>query len=249
MQLGDDQVLVVAAVADDGRGARAAPEQIAFEVVRGSDRVAGRRHDLGELQSDAVVHVRRVGRRVTRERRAVAVDRVQVQGRQAPVVQAGDDRVRRDRLQVGAGDVRDALVVVGVEGDVVVDELTPVRVDRRDRRVALCLQLAAGRRVLLGHRRAEGLEPGQPSSPDRCRPGGVPGTPRRACRTGSRTASRTRRRVRRRARPGGRAARRPSRRPAPGGRCRQGRSCRPGPLVIRGGRCGRRGRRRRMVRT
>ena len=65
-------------------------EQVAFEVVR---RERSRRRDAGPTTSescsaDAVVHVRRLGRRVARERRAVAVDRVQVEGRQAAVAQA-----------------------------------------------------------------------------------------------------------------------------------------------------------------
>ena len=166
VELGDDEVLVVATITD--LRLAAAARQVAVEVVVRRDAhtldgsvgvvaLGGRAADL-ELRS--LVEVRGLGRRLAVEGRAVAVDRVEVERRLAEVAQAGHDVGGRSRDQRVGGDVADRVVAVGVGGEVVVDELAPVGVDRRDGRVARRLQRVRLERRVLHHRGAEELERG-----------------------------------------------------------------------------------------
>jgi hypothetical protein len=148
VQLRDDEVLVVARVADAGPAGGRHPR----EVVAGHGDLVGEGDggERAEPEGDAVV-----GHLVidVRNARAVAVHRVEVQCGLAEVAQGAGHQGRLDRRQRVADD-RDDVVAVGVRGDVVVDELTPVRVHGRDRGVGLAVR----RRV--HHRGTEGLEPG-----------------------------------------------------------------------------------------
>jgi hypothetical protein len=141
VELGHDQVLVVASVAEEGDRPVLGPlglavaGQVAQVVAQGRDVVAGNAvalGDRGQPQLDAVVHVGRGGLRVALEGGAVAVHRVQVQGRPAQVAQVLDDRRRLQGPEVVDGDVGDGVLPVGVGRDVVVDELAPVGVHGRD---------------------------------------------------------------------------------------------------------------------
>jgi hypothetical protein len=167
VELRDDEVLVVAAVGDPGCTGGVARE-VVREVPGGRDRHArdrvlagvGHLRDVADDEPDAVVEVGRL-RRVGRvEGRPVAVERVEVERRLAQVAQVVGDERRVLRDQRVGGDVRDRRVAVRVGRHVVVDELAPVRVDRRDHRVvALGQGVRAGRR-LLDHRGAERLQRG-----------------------------------------------------------------------------------------
>jgi hypothetical protein len=158
VELGHDQVLVVTSVADEGDRPVLGPlglavaGQVAQVVAQGRDVVAGNAvalGDRGQPQLDAVVHVGRGGLRVALEGGAVAVHRVQVQGRPAQVAQVLDDRRRLQGPEVVDGDVGDGVLPVGVGRDVVVDELAPVGVHGRDGGVPDRLELlAAGWRRL-----------------------------------------------------------------------------------------------------
>jgi hypothetical protein len=152
VELGDDQVLVVARVADAGRavaervGVARLPGQVV--VVALARRPLERRRrpvEPGHLPDQHPVVVGRVagGRR--------AVQAVQLEAGRAQVLEVVADpghgergQVRRQQLAGGEG--------AGLEGDVVVDELAEVGVDGRDDAVA-------GGGAGVDHRPAELLEP------------------------------------------------------------------------------------------
>ena len=164
MELGDDEVLVVAVVADPGLPVD--PRQVALQVVVGRDPDAANGRigvvALGgggaHLELDPVVEVGRLGGGLAVEGRAVAVHRVQVQRRVAQVAQLLGDHRRLQRGQVGTGDVAELGVAVGVGGDVMVDELAPVGVHGRDGGVGQWLQRVGGRRGILDHGRPQRLQ-------------------------------------------------------------------------------------------
>lgn len=66
----------------------------------------------------------------------VPIDTVQVQGRSPEILQLLGDFVRRDWLQIGLGDVAHSRVAVRIGGEVMVDELAPIREYGRNDRVA-----------------------------------------------------------------------------------------------------------------
>ena len=158
MELGDDEVLVVARVADRGGPVRG-PREVAAGVGLRRDvvaadrpgRVVARLRDRPDLEADAVVELGRSGR-------AVAVDRVEVQRRLTEVEEVRRHETRRERREVRPRDVADRGVAVRVRGEIVVDELAPVGVDRRDRRVGERLERLGRGRWVLDHRGAERLE-------------------------------------------------------------------------------------------
>jgi hypothetical protein len=89
---------------------------------------------------------------------AVAVHRVQVQGRPAQVAQVPDDHRRLQGPEVVHGDVGDGVLPVGVGRDVVVDKLAPVGVHGRDGGVPGRLELLAAGWCRLGQGLTQPLE-------------------------------------------------------------------------------------------
>ena len=91
-----------------------------------------------ELDPDVLVGGR--GRVSRVQGRPVAVDRVQVEGGVAGVAQVVGDLGRGTGARVGSVTLPSTHSAVGVGGQVVVDELAPVGVDRRDGRVLGALE-------------------------------------------------------------------------------------------------------------
>jgi hypothetical protein len=157
VQLGDDQVLVVAGVADAGRpvaqrvGVALLPGQVV--VVTLARRPLGWHRGPVELGDLADQHLGLVGR-VARGRRAVQA--VELQAGRAQVLEVVADLGQGQRRQAG-GEQLGGGEGAGLEGDVVVHELAEVGVDGRYRAVA-------GGRAGVDHGPAELLQ-----APDRGR--------------------------------------------------------------------------------
>jgi hypothetical protein len=145
VQLRDDEVLVVAGVPDEGDGARRPRE-----VVPGDPGVRGLVRGVVDPERHAVD----VGHLVRADRpRPHAVDGVEVQRRLPQVAQRRHHPAGGRGHERGLGDA-DVDVAVGRRRQVVVDELPPVGVDRRDARVTF------GQVILVHHGRTQCLQPG-----------------------------------------------------------------------------------------
>ena len=181
VELADDEVLVVAQVADEGPGLQvrvvaqvirqdvlrdhprlqqlADAREVAVEVGLGRDLRA--RDAVGVVAADPqarTVVETGIGAGPTAEGRAVAIDAVEVEGGSAQVAQALGDLVGRDGSLVDLGDVAGLGVAVGVGGQVVVDELAEVGVDGRDVGVDVYLRRRLDRRRVVDHSRAQRVE-------------------------------------------------------------------------------------------
>ena len=161
VELRDDQVLVVAGIGDLRDAVDA--WQIAPQIVVRRDAHARDRRAAGQalggggpdLEPDPVVERGGTGGMPRVERRPVAVEAVQVERRLAQVLQVGDHVGRRRRAQVRPRDVAGCCHPIGVGRQVVVDELAPIGVDRRDDRVP-----GRRRRIRLDHGGTEPLQVG-----------------------------------------------------------------------------------------
>ena len=187
VELGDEEVLVVAKVADERPGVpvRVVPQFLRHVVHRdhagcqqGSDArkvpaQVGLGRDLhpgdpialgvlAEPEVDAVVEAVVVVVGVD-DSRPVPVQAVQVEVGTPKVLQTGGDRARGDGSQIGLGDVAGHGVSVGVGRHVVVDELAPVGVDGRDVRVDPDLRVGGLGGRVVDHRRAEHVQEGHDS--------------------------------------------------------------------------------------
>ena len=130
--------------------------QIALEVAGRRDLHTRHVEDLAEAQLDAVVGDELVVVLGRDGERTVAVDRVEVQRRVAQVAEVSGDLVGIGRCHRRRLDGADRRLAVGVGRQVVIDELTEVGVDRRDRRVRR--RPVPARRRILDHRGTEGAQ-------------------------------------------------------------------------------------------